>query len=48
MVRDWYQYSTRKRENEEEEEGEEEDIISLLLLYNLEHCVDIILGGLSL
>ena len=40
MVRDWCQY---KGEDVSEDVGEGgEDILSLLLLFNLDHCVDLI------
>ena len=43
MVRDWCQY---KGEDVSEDVGEGgEDILSMLLLFNLDHCVDLIAGS---
>ena len=45
MVRDWCQY---KGEDVSEDVGEGgEDILSLLLLFNLDHCVDLIASNSS-
>ena len=45
MVRDWCQY---KGEDVSEDVGERgEDILSLLLLFNLDHCVDLIASSSS-
>ena len=40
MVRDWCQYKG-EGVSEDEDEGVE-DLISLLLIFNLDHCVDLI------
>ena len=40
MVRDWCQYKGEGVSEDEDEGGE--DLISLLLLFNLDHCVDLI------
>ena len=40
MVRDWCQYKGEGVSKDEDEGGE--DLISLLLLFNLDHCVDLI------
>ena len=38
MVRDWCQYKGEGFFEDEDEGGE--DLLSLLLLFNLDHCVD--------
>ena len=40
MVRDWCQYKGEGVSEDEDEGGE--DLISLLLIFNLDHCVDLI------
>ena len=40
MVRDWCQYRGEGVSEDEDEGGE--DLLSLLLLFNLDHCVDLI------
>ena len=40
MVRDWCQYKGEGVLEDEDEGGE--DLISLLLVFNLDHCVDLI------
>ena len=40
MVRDWCQYKGEGFLEDEDEGGE--DLLSLLLLFNLDHCVDLI------
>ena len=42
MVRDWFKY--RVEEEKEEVDDQELDLVSLLLLHNVDHCVDSIAG----